>query len=491
MKKENIYQSAIFDCYNNTNQNILVRASAGTGKTTTLLELLKLTPKHKKVVFVAFNKSIADEIRIKVNNPRVEVATIHSIAYKILRKNIAANFKLTEAKSFILAKNIVDQTKFKTKKEMNFYIYQVAKLYDFCRLNLVKDSEEIEKIAVEYGISILNGEIEDCFKLMGEASKYNKSNHKEFMLDFTDMIWLTYTQVKEEDYLKFDVILVDETQDVNPLQRHFIERMGKKNTRFVHVGDDRQAIYQFMGSNLKSFQDIQNKENTITLPLSVSYRCGKKIVEEANKIFTGLESYEDNEDGEVRDGYLDEAEDGDFVLCRNNLPLIQSFIYFLENKKKSFILGKDFGVSLLNIISKLTKYSTFEEGYSMLLGIEEEKLLEKGIVNFSTHPKYLELVEKLEIIKLLKEKFGSVEELNSVVEEIFKDNEKSDGVALMTIHKSKGLEADNVFILGFRELIPSPYAITEQQLYAERCLQYVAITRAKKLLVYVKLNNFK
>lgn len=489
MKKENIYQSAIIDCYNNTNQNILVRASAGTGKTTTLLELLKLTPKHKNVVFVAFNKSIADEIRVKVNNPRVEVATIHSIAYKILRKIIAANFKLTEAKSFILAKNVVDQTKFKTKKEMNFYLYQIAKLYDFCRLNLTTDPTEIEEIAVEYGISILNGEVGDCLRLMKEAEKYNKNSHKEFMIDFTDMIWLTYSYIEERDYWKFDVILVDETQDVNPLQRHFIEGMGKKNTRFVHVGDDRQAIYQFMGSNLKSFQAIQTKENTITLPLSVSYRCGKKIVEEANKIFPGLEAYEGNEDGEVRNGYLDEAENGDFVLCRNNLPLIQSFIYFLENKKKSFILGKDFGVSLLNIISKLSNYTSFEAGSEILIIKEEEKLKERGVTNISNHPKYLELVEKLEIIKILKDKFGSVEELNSVVEEIFKDNEHSDGISLMTIHRSKGLESDNVFVLGFKELIPSKYATTEQQLYAEKCLQYVAITRAKKKLVYIKYNK--
>ena len=57
------------------------------------------------------------------------------------------------------------------------------------------------------------------------------------------------------------------------------------------------------------------------------------------------------------------------------------------------------------------------------------------------------------------------------------------GVTLSTIHKSKGLEADNVYFLQ-PDLLPSKYAVTELALYAEKCLKFVAITRSRKNLIY-------
>ena len=75
------------------------------------------------------------------------------------------------------------------------------------------------------------------------------------------------------------------------------------------------------------------------------------------------------------------------------------------------------------------------------------------------------------------------------LERLFSDNEKK-GVVLSTIHKSKGLEADNVFILDVN-LIPSKYATTKDQLKQERNLLYVAITRAKNKLIYINSNKTK
>jgi superfamily I DNA/RNA helicase len=65
---------------------------------------------------------------------------------------------------------------------------------------------------------------------------------------------------------------------------------------------------------------------------------------------------------------------------------------------------------------------------------------------------------------------------------------KSDTITLSTIHKSKGLESDNVYFLA-PELIPSKYAETELDYFSENCLRYVAITRAKNKLIFVPLNN--
>ena len=97
---------------------------------------------------------------------------------------------------------------------------------------------------------------------------------------------------------------------------------------------------------------------------------------------------------------------------------------------------------------------------------------------------YVVLLEKVQILLLLNRRYGSFQEVKKVLTDIFGDESK-DKILLSTIHKSKGLEADRVFILGFHELIPSKYATTELALYGERCLQFVAVTRAKNTLIFL------
>jgi len=70
---------------------------------------------------------------------------------------------------------------------------------------------------------------------------------------------------------------------------------------------------------------------------------------------------------------------------------------------------------------------------------------------------------------------------------IFSDDTR--GIVLSTIHKSKGLENDRVFFL-LPELLPSRFATMDWQLEQEENLRYVAITRAKKELVYVHTRQF-
>jgi superfamily II DNA or RNA helicase len=56
-------QAAIFDAVLNTSDNVAIRALAGTGKTTTLVELAKKLPKHGSKLFCAFNKDIVAELQ--------------------------------------------------------------------------------------------------------------------------------------------------------------------------------------------------------------------------------------------------------------------------------------------------------------------------------------------------------------------------------------------------------------------------------------------
>ena len=89
-------------------------------------------------------------------------------------------------------------------------------------------------------------------------------------------------------------------------------------------------IYQFQNASLANFLSFSEFPNTTTLPLDITYRCSKKIVEEAQKVFSsGIVAAPNAKEGIVRNGDFEEAQNGDFILCRNNLPLIEVRLDFV------------------------------------------------------------------------------------------------------------------------------------------------------------------
>lgn len=239
------------------------------------------------------------------------------------------------------------------------------------------------------------------------------------------------------------------------------------------------CIYSFMGSNLDSLQAIKNSPNTVTLPLSMTYRCAESIVDEACKVFHGgIVAAPGAPKGLVGNGTIYEAREGDFILCRNNAPLVDAFISLIRNGKKCSIIGKEFGDQLVSLIDSVDDIFDLEK---ILLDLEE-KLSKKGLKNPTKTEAYDKVNEKVNVLLSLYEYFGSLDKVRSVIYDIFVEN-ASRGIILSTIHKSKGLEADRVFFLE-PGLIPSKYAVTELAVYAEKCLKFVGITRARKELIY-------
>ena len=113
----------------------------------------------------------------------------------------------------------------------------------------------------------------------------------------------------------------------------------------------------------------------------------------------------------------------------------------------------------------------------------------KKLINPKNHPQYAIILEKIEILRMLFDKFDTLSEVETFIETVFDDNER-DGIALMTVHKAKGLESDRVFFIEKYEgkkLIPSQYAVTKEQLIQESNLSFVCLTRAKNEFVYLEL----
>lgn len=456
------------------------------GKTHTLKELCNRTKEGTSCLFMAFNKSIAEELKTKLPTT-VECNTFHSMGLRTLMKNFRFRMQLEENKCFSLCMELFDFRKKEYKEKMRYY-FALQELWEKIRLSLCEINERnVSALCIEYDLDYEDSMINDLNKINERWRKdcAKIQDNKSFKMDFPDMLWIPYNFVDEANFPKYQVVMADESQDLFTLQKEILQRYIKPRGRFIAVGDSKQLIYNFMGSDLDVFNSIKRMSNTICLPLSVTYRCAKKIVEKSNEVFPGTECVPTAIEGVIRSGDILEAESGDFILCRNNYPLVVAFIMLLEKGKKASIMGRDFGENLCRLMDN---QSCLDDLY-LLLEDKASKLKKRGLSEIAiiNNASYVALKEKVSIIETLYKRFpGSFLALKQKIKNIFSDDKT--GIILSTIHKSKGLEAKRVFFLN-PELIPSKFAKTPKALYAEDCLKFVAITRAKEELVYCHINT--
>jgi superfamily I DNA/RNA helicase len=478
------YQSEIEGVYLNTNKNIFINASAGAAKTTTIVRLANQTVPTKKVCFLAFNKSIAEELRLKLPK-HIDVSTTHAKAYGILKSNIKMNVKINELKNFIYCKQVIKR-KFKDRKRESAHFFVVSDIINYMKLNNLQPTEEnVSTVCDSYGLAANEDHIIDTIKVMLFIVEDEKSlaKPKSHNIDFTDMLYLCVNKVKKEDFPKYDVVILDESQDFNICQQILALNLLKPKGRLISVGDEKQAINHFAGSSLDTFNSFKDRPNTVSLQLPISYRLPLSGVDFANRVFpNSTEAKENAIEGEIKDGCISEAEDKDLVICRNNKPLVLAWMELTRTKKKSYIQGKEFGENLKHIIDKIDTINELTD----LLETKYKDLKSKGVNDPLFNSQYQSLKEKCDIIEILFEEIGSLSKIYDTLDEIFSNN--GVGIKLTTIHKSKGLEADNVFILNW-DLLPSKFARSEGEFYAEKCLQYVAVTRHKNKLIFINIER--
>jgi DNA helicase-2/ATP-dependent DNA helicase PcrA len=481
------YQIAVYDAVQNGKSDILVKATAGSGKTTTIVNASKLIPASLDVIFLAFNKSIVNELKERLPET-VKCSTLHSLGFQSLYKYYKTNkgIKVDNYKTSKFSREAIKYIKGISHKDQEKALWVVDDIIDKARLNHIENTyKALTEVADYYGISYENKEIELVQSTYDMLKKYNDLKFsEEKLIDFTDMIYIP--SIYDVQLPKFDVVFVDEAQDLNKSQQILVEKIKKPSGRAIYVGDENQAIYMFAGADASSFNSIA-KNNTVKLPLSVCYRCGKNIIKEAQNIIgeDNIKPFEGQQDGLVTYGTWEDIKEGDLVVCRNNAPLFSLYFDLLSKGIKASIKGREIEGQLLKLVHKI-RYSTVEQGAEkldqMLEKIEEEQR-KKGKKEPEKTKRYQNFSEMSRIIKFLSQDKEMMSEVKLELEGIFNDEKK--GASLMTIHKSKGLEAERVHFL-MPELIPSRWAETDEEIQQEYNLKFVAVTRAKKHLNYIK-----
>jgi superfamily I DNA/RNA helicase len=359
-------------------------------------------------------------------------------------------------------------------------------LVSLCKSTLIdyKNLEEVLDLVEKFNIDI---DVDDL--VMSFLSKIMEASKEAVnTIDFDDMIWIPI--IKNWTGPTYDWVFVDESQDLNKIQFELIKKCCGKNTRIVAVGDRRQSIYAFRGADTNSIDRFVKEFKAVELPLSICYRCPKKVIEAAKEFVPEIETFENAPEGEVSninfEMFLDNVKDEDLVLCRTNAPIVRVAFGLIRRGIKAVVRGRDIGKGLVKIIKKY-KATDINDLYMRLnnyMKTEEEKLLliEEGKYPTSKKGMIMRVLDSIETLFVLMEDCKTIIQLETKIEQIFSD--KAEGVVCSSVHKAKGLEAKNVYIVNF-DMMPHPMAKTEEEIKQEYNIIYVALTRAKEKLFFI------
>lgn len=488
-----------------------------THNTTTIIQALQHIPRTKSILFLAFNKAIADELKARVPS-NVTASTFHSCGFSMLR-NSGKKYQIKDNKVYWCFKDYTEtMNEFNAKRTWAIYYPFVSKLVGLAKQYgegyLIEDSWEW--LISHFGLSLDDGSYEEGIQIAKHI--LDASNNKTGIIDFDDMIYLPIkNNVTLPKQKKYDFVFVDECQDVNPVQRAMLKKLLKpENGRLIAVGDAKQAIYGFRGSEADSLDQIKTDFDCTHLPLSICYRCGKNIVELSKNIVPHIEAFEDQIDGLIvpnekliallnKDWHkslpedptipaspfvVDEKIESIAVLCRLNAPIVKLAYWLIRKEKPCYIRGREIGKGIVDLIKKF-KVSKISDLINPLEDFTMKEVDRLTVKNRDAQAQAIQ--DRTDCIMVFIEncKTDYVSELITNIENLFSDDNKGYMITLSTVHKAKGLEWDHVFILDKEKYMPSKWAKQPWEKEQEMNLIYVAYTRAKKILSFISLGELE
>ena len=510
-------QQAFIDGLTCTTGHIALMARAGCGKTSTILaavDALRKSDPFAEIAVVAYNKAIADEVGQKLKKAghtdwkHVQANTLHSMGFGLLRYAYQPEISGTKTRDIIA--QILKHLDLKqelgqalTSDEQRQYATltrfrtHVAQLVGYAKQAAVGFFPELpiesattwHQLISHYGLEGLDSDLDAVDVVQQAQLVYRKGLEVTDVIDFDDMILLPLIRRMRVRFGK-DVIFLDEAQDLSPARQALARMFLKPHTgRMVMVGDDRQAIYGFSGADAEALPNMVRYFNATTYPLSVTWRCPKAVVAEAQRYVPDIEAAPGAPEGEVL--HLAKLPDDlnpatDAVLCRNTAPLITLAYALIRQGTPAKVEGRQIGEGLIALATrwKVKTINALRTRLAEHLQRERLKALAKGDPQRAAdiEDKVLTL---LEVCAACNDRnLHDVADVVSAIDALFGDGVKG-AVTLATYHRSKGREWPRVFLFEHDARCPSKAARQPWQRQQEDNLAYVAITRAQQTLAYV------
>lgn len=271
----------------------MILAGPGSGKTFVIVRrlsrLIESGVDPSKILVITFTKAAAIEMQIRFlkltdnSYPEVSFGTFHSVFYQMIRNNSSKDSNIQIASYKLrteIIRDILSMLKASSKISQDEYDDAVEQidgiLSEISRIKNIDlgPSECLENICL--------------YKVFPEIfADYNRRLKEFGQIDFDDMIVRCYElldnnpQVRKFYQEKFKYILIDEYQDINPMQYKVVGLLLGEEKNLFAVGDDDQSIYGFRGSRpeiMLEFMESFKEHGAKMINLDINYRCGKKIV---------------------------------------------------------------------------------------------------------------------------------------------------------------------------------------------------------------------
>lgn len=554
-----------------------ILAGPGSGKTFVTVHRIRhlileegVDPSH--ILVITFTKAAALEMQqrfytlMEGEKPPVWFGTFHAIFYHILKQS-------AQYRDYTI---ITDAEKKKLIRQMIHMHRQFVYLQE-------EDLEEVLS-AISRHKAGMEGDIIQIQKMTADDIHLLTTEYQSYLqefqqFDFDDLGQYCLTMLQEDAALlatwqaQFRYILIDEFQDISPVQYEIVKLLALPEDNLFIVGDDDQSIYGFRGASPQSMiKFLADYRQAVQIPLAVNYRCHEKIVEAAGRVIAentqrlpkDIQAVHSNGEGlelcvcqneealhkELVGRLLQEQKMGTLscsaIICRTNFACSlwaqvlhdAKIPYTMKEKKKNrfahFVIrdiraylalgqGKYYRQYFLRIMNRPLRYlkrdslpaeqidrkdllmryrgipameETLRRFYRDLDALSDKRphlqihYIRKviGYENFLWE-KYgagraREFVRIAEEFETFSKQFTTVDDMDDSIDhytEILQEPaEQKQGVTLMTMHASKGLQFDTVYLPDCNEgQVPSDQAVTEEEVEEERRMFYVAMTRAR------------
>lgn len=438
--------------------NLMLQAYAGCGKTSTL-EMIDKLAKERPAMYCVFNKRNADEARDRMCSTTT-VKTFNAIGHAIWQSAISPRLKVETRKTYDIFKEIANEVKGDAARAIWDTYDEVRRGVEFAKaLGYVPDGvyPNAKRLITQRVLhNQLDEEPDDLVSdLIDAVLKRSIKQSYDGLIDYNDQIYMS--ALFGGTYPKYPLTLVDEYQDLSPVNHEMIRRLVG-NRRLIGVGDPNQNIYGFRGAKRGGMGEAVAQYSMTEMDLSISFRCPEAIVRNA---WWHVPKFKwSKTGGHVETLSILDSRDippDSVFISRNNAPIFSFVLKLIGSGHSVRIVGSDIGPRLIKTMEKLGDLSMTQ---TQTLGAIDEWLALKLAKESKT------AADTAECMRVFARTGSSLSQAIAYAEHLFKQHGT---IQLMTGHKSKGLEFPLVYHLDSQLLGDSPQ---------DKNLRYVIQTRS-------------
>jgi superfamily I DNA/RNA helicase len=475
-------QLDIFEAIVNSDRHIMVGAVAGSGKTTSIVGVVakinlweKELGTELKVGVRTFNSHIADELNTKLPS-KIKATTAHSLGLSVMIGYYTTPFKINEHKYKAIAKSIIGNA----TDSVTAYALSVVNMMQSTLTE--RNNSAMDAMIAHFDLKCDETVSElPLFDWVEQILQRGIEEAENLNLDFADCLWLP--NILPVKVPQKHILIIDEFQDTNAAMLGLYVKAVADGGRLIVFGDERQAIMGFGGSDTEAWGRFKARFNPLELPLTTCYRCPTSHLNLARAIVPSIRPRTNAPEGIYEivspDDLVAKLKPRDLVISRYTAPLVKLSMDLVQANKQVKIRGIEIGENLSGIVkSAKPDFNNFIED---LANYQKRRLTKLSGDNAEVFNDKISAV--IHFWNTYKDDVASIQGFIDRLNLTFANTFDTDSIILSTVHKAKGSEAKNVFILECNKL-PSLGAKGWQN-EQEINLQYVALTRAKEGLYLV------